>query len=594
MKFIVRKQKTPQARVPALICAVVLLVFPQILLPPRAQGPYTVPLSTEAGEAAERNRRGFETADMYRFSKNQVKYPERYELPVVIRNGRESVFEIVTPAEKLSIAALSAVSGQPLAGLLTSAQRADFIRGELPVLGGQYIGDKLCLTAVIPGDTGSIVGWNALPDSAFADGVDGTFTMRNFSLEKVDTLRVGRTLWRAKAPLAKKYRVEPGRSLAVTVKLSPRAGAVYAAADGGRSLYYGGVSGAQHTFEPNGGTLFLFGTADGSAVEMEVYASAAPRQTPDVLTIGNEIIRQHSVDTREIVKIKNGGAVPGRLFLSGSVDSAGLIGRSGQLTRNIKDGGAIPGDGGILLVNSAPGLSKIRLCADDGSLLGQNECRWGEPLKNPDDAQAVTEMSRLTMADGTNHYTMELTEPTHVSLSAPAPAPAAAIIAVDGRVREYREFWDGLAWDIPLGPGKFTIGIKPLDEQTLAGTPLTAGLYPIAQLTEGEPLKLHLMPGQRHIAKFVLKKRSKIGLGLAAKRGHHEMFLLDSLGGNLNRGRQIFTELDSGTYHVLLSTPPNSGGTEAKLYLFGQDNPPANPPDELMRWFTGTDAGPRP
>ncbi|MCL2219236.1 MAG: hypothetical protein FWB94_05050 [Chitinispirillia bacterium] len=552
-------------------------------------------LITDAAEIAERNKRKFETADRYRFSRNQVKYPEREELPVAIRANREKIFEIDTPSQKLGIVSMTMISGQPLAGLSTSAQRADFVRGGIPVLGGQYIGERLCLTAVLPGDTGRIAGWNAEADGSLSDGVSGSFTMRNFSAGKADTLRVGRTMWRAKASLAGEYYIQPDRARTVTVKLSPHTGFVYVSADGIRDMYYGGDNGTVHTLNPDCGKLFLFGLADGGEagdIEMEMYASSPPSARSDVLTTGGEISTNVSVDTKEIIRIKNEAPAAARLFFSGAIDNIDRIDRSGQITRSIKDGAAVTGEGGALLVSRSPGGSKIRLCRDDGSALGLNECRWGDTVKKWDEAPVVKEMSKLTLADGVNWYSIELTEAAHISLT--APVPAAAIIAVDGRVRDYEEFWDGLEWDIPLAPGKFTIGLKPLSGKPLTGAPLTVGFYPISALTEDKPLSLHLMSGQKRMVRFDLPQKSRVGLGLSASKGTAEAVLLDAWGRSTGTGRQIFTELEKGAYHVLLSTPPTGPGSATKLHLFGQTPPPADPPEALIKWITGGGAGPRP
>jgi len=552
-------------------------------------------LITDVKEIAERNRRKFETADRYRFSRTQVKYPERAELPVVLRPNQEKIFEVDTPVQKFGIVEFSMISGQPLAGLSTSSPRADFTRGGIPVLGGQYVDERFCLTAVVPGDTGRIVGWNAESAGFGSDGISGSFTMRNFSLgKKADTLNVGRTAWTAKPLSAKEYYINPGSGRTAIVKLSPRTGFLYVSMDGDRNMYYGGDEGAEHLIQPYGGKLFLFGALSGSEagnIELEVYASA-PSPWYDVLTAATGIDRQLSAGSREVIKIKKSADDPGRLFFSGAIDNVDLISREGQITRNIKSGAALAGSDGILLVNYAPGSSRIRLCADDGSILGLNECRWGDVVRNWEDAPVVGEMSKLVMADGVNWYSIELAEPAHVSLS--ASAPVAAIIAVDGRVRDYEEFWDGFSWDIPFAPGRFTIGVKPLAGATLAGSELSVGFYPILLLTEDKPLELHLMSGQKRMARFDLPRKNRVGLGLSAERGTAEALLLDGWGRSVGGGRQIFSELDKGAYHVLLSNPSTSAGAGVKLHLFGQNSPPADPPRKLLKWIVGGGVGERP
>jgi hypothetical protein len=299
-----------------------------------------------------------------------------------------------------------------------------------------------------------------------------------------------------------------------------------------------------------------------------------------------------SVDTRETIRVKNEVMAYRRLYCSGSVENIDWINRSGNIMPGIKEESEFSGESGVLLVSYAPGWGKLRLCKDDGSQLALNECRWGGAVVKKDGAPAINETSRLTMADGVNWYSIELSEPTHVSVS--APIPAAAIISVDGKVRDYEEFWEELSWDVPLASGKFTIGIKPLAGRASAGIPATVGFYPVSLLTESKPLETYLMSGQKRMVKFDVPKKSKIGLGLSMGGETAEAVLLDGRGKNISKGKQIFTELDKGTYYVLLSTTPASNGTDVKLYLFGQNNPPVTPPTDLVKWIVRGGAGARP
>jgi hypothetical protein len=367
-------------------------------------------------------------------------------------------------------------------------------------------------------------------------------------------------------------------------------------------MYYGGEGGAQYTLEPDGGRLFLFGGADAGTIELEMFSTDAgggQKSAISELSAGTEIIRRFPVDTRETIRVKGDAQSNGRLFWSGAIKNVDWIDRSGRMTSGMGSESVLAGEGGVLLVRYAPGWGKLKICKDGGGLPALYGCLWGEAVKT-DNIPAIKEMSRLTMAGGANWYSIDIAEPTHVSLT--APTPAAAVVSSGGKITDYGEFWDELAWDLPLAPGKYAIGIKPLAGRTLAGMPLTAGFYPISLLTENNPLNMYMMPGQRRMVRFDLEKRGRIGTGLTMTGEAVEAVLLDSRGKRAGEGRQIFAELDSGTYHILLSMPaaqsastsPTLNGTEIKLYLFGQNNPPADPPDKLVKWLIGGVVGDRP
>jgi hypothetical protein len=535
-------------------------------------------------------------ADKPRGSKNQAKYREREELPVVIKLGGDRVFVIDAPAQKPGVITLTMPAGQPIVGLSAPSHSAEFVRSGIPVMGGQYISRGVSKTVVIPGDTGRVVGWNAQTGGSVATGVNAVFAMKSYKMEKTDTLKTGRTVWAAKSSQAKEYRVsQTSGTPTVSLKLSPHAGVVYVSPDGKRDMYYGGDDGAQYTITPAGGRFFLFGKTDGDdgSIEIEMYASPQAGKKIDaqknVLTAGAESVKIQPIDTREAFRVKNGAQQAIRLFRSGSIESVDWVSKSGVMTQNLNDGGKLTGESGVLLVNYSAGAGKLKLCKDDGSL---NACLWGGPAGGKKDSvPVIKEISRLTMAHGVNLYAIELSEPAHVSLS--AATPAAAMVSTDDKIGAYREFWEALRWDIPLPAGKHVVGLKSLTSGSLFGMPLTVGIYPIFQLTEEKPLQTQIMASQNRLARFELQKKSEIGLGLSTQGQTVEAALLDAKGKEIAGGSQIFKALDKGAYYVLLSVPSGAtqNGVSVTVRLFGQDNPPATPPAERIKRIIKDDRG---
>ena len=548
-------------------------------------------LVSDVRDVQERSSGKTETADKSR-AKNQTKSVEREEIPVVIKHGGDKVFAIDAPAQKLGVVTLTMPAGQPVIGLASPTQTAEFVRNGIPVRGGQYINRGVSKTVVIPGDTGRVVGWNAQTGGSVATGVNAVFAMKSYRMEKADTLKTGRTAWAAKQSLAKEFRLpEASGSPVVTIKLSPRSGVLYVWPDGMRDMYYGGDEGAQYSVTPAGGRFFLFGKTDGDddgIIELEMYASPQVSKKSDgqksVLTAGAESVKILPVDTRETFRVKNGGKQALSLFRSGSVESADWVSKSGVMTQNVKDGGRLTGESGVLLVNYSAGAGKLKLCKDEGNLYAQNACLWGEPAVKKDNISVVIkEISRVTMLHGVNLFAVELTEPTHVSVN--AAMPAAAMVSTDDKIGAYQEFWEVLRWDIPLPAGRHIIGIKPLTSGSLFGTPLTVGLYPILQLTEDKPLQMQIMASQNRLVKFELQKKNSIGIGLSSQSQTVEAALLDARGKQIAVGSQIFKELDKGAYYVLLSVPFGStqNGVSVTVRLFGQNNPPTDPPAERIK-----------
>ncbi|MDR2577956.1 MAG: hypothetical protein LBC70_03965 [Chitinispirillales bacterium] len=524
------------------------------------------------------------------------------ELPVTVKPGENKVVLIDNPVKTFTLFTFSMDQGRPVVGLSASRQgdMPGFIRGTAPndmfVRYGQYIGANMSMTAAVPGDAGKIVGWNARPGGS-VEGIGGRFTKREYAPERADTLRTGRTVWQAETASAKEYRIGSNDSRAVTAYLSPRTGIFYVSPDGTRDMYYGGDEGAVYMLELTGGNLFLFGGADerDAAIELETFASlpsannAHGQTRPGDLSGNVEIIQNSPTAARKIVRVDGRAFARNRLFLSGSIESADWINQSGRMTQNVKFGDEISGETGILAVNAAPGWFKMKLCGAGGSRFAL-ECLWGEQIIRWDAAPLIRETARPVMRGGVNWYSIELAEPAHISLNAASPATVA--ILTNDMVHDYREFWDVLSLDAPLAPGRYTIGVKSLTGNSLDGQPLTIRFFPIITLTEDSPIELRLMPGQTRAARFDIHRRGRIGLALTASAGTAEAVLLGRDGQIITRGaRQIFKNLDPGTYHILLSTTSPHSGADIKLNLFGQNAPPAEVPEERIRQIVGGGEG---
>ena len=59
-------------------------------------------------------------------------------------------------------------------------------------------------------------------------------------------------------------------------------------------------------------------------------------------------------------------------------------------------------------------------------------------------------------------------------------------------------------------------------------------------------------------------------------------------------GKQQFLKLDKGTYYLWIRIPSSAEGTECTVFLFGQEPPPNEPPEKLVKWFISGAEGPRP
>jgi hypothetical protein len=509
--------------------------------------------------------------------------------------GSPRVFATPPTPGTVALLAVETDGLRPLAGPLPDGPGAaeDFRIGTIRVRNRAWIGDGLAATVRLPGDGFRMAVWNARPP------VDGSqpaarLALTELALTEGGMLASGVSEWRSAEPSARRFRLPDQGPYRVRVTLPPGSAAAFRRKDGTALLEC--ASGSEpklREFNAQGGELFLLAQAPEARFDIAAYAltgkdhlEALARQE---LAAGAAWQSRFSGEGAELLPLRGAEKKPARLYFRGSIRAVEYYDRSGRLAPK-SDDGSVVGPGGLLRVLHGEGWGRMDLCGSGGAAEVM-ACKWAAGLQ-PARVTDIAGASVHGLSDGVNWFGFTLEEVRHVNLS--APAPASVILLREGAPAHYQEAWEKFNWDLPLDPGRYVLGLRPLAGASLDGIPFSALFRGIAVLSEKRPFSAFLGAGEGRLLRVDVAKKDRFGIGLRMQRETVEARLYDAKGMRVAQGKQHFLELEPGRYHLWLRVPEGREGTEVTAYLFGQEAPPNEPPEALVRWIVNGAEGPRP
>lgn len=506
-----------------------------------------------------------------------------------LRASRVSVFETQQGNQSLGLAMVDADGAYPVAGILKniSDKGSHFEMRGLKVSQAVWMGSGRAAAVALPGDIRRVALWNALAP------LDGTrpsarIAWTELPLEQGEPLTPGVTAWNPGKKAARRFSLPThGAGARVRVILPPASAAYLVRPDGSAELECDfGDEPIAREFKSQGGDLYLLALDGPSRFDVALYsASENPVETPFHAGAGRALpFSREGVTLLPVAAEKSLG-----LYFRGAVKSVDWVGRDGRLRPDLH-GGSPVGPGGFLVLRHEAGFAQLNLCeAKTGPEV--MACKWEAPLapKNPAE---ILQSSLVTLHERVNWFTFTLQDTQHVNFS--APNPLAAVVVKDGAAIRYQEAWERFNWDLPLPPGKYALGIRPFAGASLEGVALASLFRPIAPLSEKKPFTAYLGSGESRLLRFDVTRGAEFGLGLRLSKETVESRLYDSQGQVVAQGKQQFVRLQPGTYHLWLRVPEGAEGTEVTANVFGQDPPPNDPPEKLVKWIVTGAEGERP
>ncbi|KMQ52555.1 hypothetical protein CHISP_0324 [Chitinispirillum alkaliphilum] len=522
----------------------------------------------------------FLRAGRYNFTLEPMKIKENQPLNMVFHDNTPRSFKFDHPDNSLVLITTDMDPQYPVGGILTNNSTSAFTRNGLNVKRTLHSEMSRCVIAALPGDSNRVVLWNA-KNSSTIGGFNATITLQSKTLEDKGVLKNGLTSWSPQKPGAVRYEIDSLHAQLLQLRLPAGFGAVFEKTDRSRTVFPPREEILSLILEAQGGFLILFSDTANSTVTVQNF-STPQIETTDFLSLsGNESVKIGFRNTAtEWIPIDSDQEAEHILYWSGSIESVDYLNSQGLITPDIKDGEILNVSGGGLLIDHMAGWGKIDLCnsgLERESLIG---CRWGETL-TPDNPVRINHTSRLHLKEGTNWFTISLSDSSHIRLT--APVPISAILLKEDTPFQLQEAWEGLDWDLPLEPGTYILGLKQLSGYSLNGIELRVAYDNLGFTSESEPYTSTLAPGESRLVQFEIDKSGKYGFGVAMTHETADIEISDKFGNIAGRGKQMFIQLEPGTYYLRMRVPELSKGTECTVYIFGQEPPPDQPPEDVIR-----------
>jgi hypothetical protein len=507
-------------------------------------------------------------------------------LSLALDGGRPRVVAARHSANSVGWLQVTTDGAHPLAGPLANGPGPRFRLRGVEAAMAVWMGEGTAATASLPGDSPAIAVWNAAPAG---DGTRPSARLAWSDLPLADggTAAPGITEWSPGKPSARMLRLPGGSGLRLRVTLPPKGAALLRHPDGTRELECGSEGETiAREFRARGGDLYLL-ALDGKA-RFEVAALAAPKDTAaKPLSLGAG--RGFDFPSEGLEQLPVGAEKPAGLFYRGAGKAVAYVGADGRLWPDMPNGGTV-GPGGFLAIGHGAGKVRIDLC-DATSPAAVLACKWGATL-SPSGSDALARSSLSPLRDGVNWFSFALKDTQHVNLA--VPSPMAALLLKEGAPFRYQEAWDRFNWDLPLPPGRYDLGIRPFAGASLEGASLAGLFRPIPTVSETHPFTTYLGPGESRLLRFDVARKAEFGIGLRMGRETVEARLYDSAGRVAAQGKQQFAKLAPGAYHLWMRVPEGSEGTEVTALVFGQEAPPNEPPERLVKWIVQGAQGERP
>lgn len=531
----------------------------------------------------------FEQAGRFRVKLEPVALGDS-PLSLALDGGRPRVLAARRGENSVGVLRVTTDGARPLAGTLVPAPAGGSgprfrVRG-LEAVQGLWIGEGMAAAASLPGDAKAMAVWNAAPAG---DGIRpaARLAWSDLALSEGGTAAPGVSEWSPGKPAARVLHLPAGTGMRLRVTLPPMGAALFRHPDGRRELECGFAAEPQaREFRARGGDLYLM-ALDGKA-RFETAVLASPQEEEEKpLALGAGRAFDFASEGLDLLPVDAGKSAG--LFYRGAGKGIDYIGADGKLWPDMPNGGTV-GPGGFLALRHGAGKVQIDLC-DASSAAAVMACKWGAALA-PSGAVTIARSSLSALRDGVNWFAFALKDTQHVNLA--VPVPMAALLLKDGSPYRYQEAWDRFNWDLPLPPGRYDLGIRPFAGASLEGASLAGVFRPIPTVSEARPFTTYLGPGESRLLRFDAARKSEFGIGLRMGRETVEARLYDSAGRVAAQGKQQFAKLSAGVYHLWMRVPEGSEGTEVTALVFGQEPPPNEPPERLVKWIVQGAQGERP
>jgi hypothetical protein len=496
-------------------------------------------------------------------------------------------FDVRCSPKTSSLIFINLNPGLPLGGVLSDSSNSLWNHDGFSIGKGQYFNENSCIVPVLADDYKKVSLWNA-------SGTDISYariSLVNYDIKPSGEIPQGSYVWTKSGVHCIKLTLDNKHTRTMKVTLPPECGILYQSASNDRTFIYAHSDIKVATIEAsNGGSIYLYRKNLSASVKIDNYINYNVTANLQLET-GRTVQKLFTFDKSTLIPFTTSKSSKSKLFWNGCIQSAGIIDQYGILHESVPDGGTIFQNKGLLILNVENGWGKVSLC--DAALSREQSllCRWGESgstEKSPD----ISGSSAINLNDGINWFKFKMHNAGHVQFT--APSPLISILLKNNKPIHYQEAWESFNWDLPLPEGNYAIGFKNIAGRSLSNVPLVTLFKEIPLLSERTPYHDNIGPGESKILSFKIASKSQYGIGIAMSNETADARIYDPNFKMIGTGKQQFVNLGPGIYYLWIRVPAASEGTEITTYLFGQEPPPNEPPEYLVKWIINGESGERP
>jgi hypothetical protein len=506
---------------------------------------------------------------------------------VQMYRSKARTYDIENKKDVLTILSITMNPGQPLAGIVSpEGKNKIWNHNGQVVRNGHYFDDNYCAVACFPEDPRKVTLWNASgADESFA-----TMNAAHYIIKDGGSLPESYLLWSNNQEDAVTYKFPDTSARTIQIVLPPGSGIIYRSAQDDRECIFAENVVKNVSITGNGGRLYLFRNNKNNVLKADIFLNKCYNREKNCLQSGTSVCKQF-ISGKTIIPITGIQKGKQRLYWGGAVRELYWIDSEGKLRGPLKNGSTSENVTGHLIAESEGGWGKVGLCTAGDTNGAQLLCQWGTGSK-PEKPLEVNSAVKVALHDGINWFKINIKDTVHAHFN--AQTTVSVLLMKEKTPVQYQDAWDIFDWDIPLSFGTYYLGIKGLGGRVLEGVEFTTAFKNITQLSEKKPFMAFIGPGESKMVKFSISGKGMYGIGIAMKNETIESKILDSKLATVTTGKQHYISLSPGIYYLWFSVPSTSEGTEMTTYLFGQDAPPNEPPEYLVKWIINGAEGDRP
>lgn len=507
-----------------------------------------------------------------------VKVPEKKEFTI---DHRPVTYQMTTGNSSVSVIKAEMKPGYPVCGIVSSKNDASVFPLSLPVQPGNVTPDNCAVTAVLPNESRTVILWNGNQDSRH-QAPTVTVSHSLFNVDSRNSLPSGFTSWNASPNSATVWTVDFQNFALVEITIPQNGLCIWESKDGKREIWPAFDRFSRFTLTVKQGTLFFVN--DGKSSEFSVncllyHKSFSYADQSYSNSVSNISFKSTLKGIKRIPIINNWhGDSSVTLFYSDQIADVSWYRGNGSVVSALKNKQELKfsrqGKEGFLQIAYNPGDHQIVLCPDN-----VHSCFWGEEIKS-DANEKIPGPSILNLVNKVSWFKYRAKKTEQITIK--SNEAIACVIAHEGEAIQSFNSPYGINGTVPLAPGDYTIGLRM---NSNSGGNAAVTFLEIPELREENENHLSLSSGETFFMHLKLAEKRKIGIGIPTDDEVFDLALYDKDLEEIATGKQVFKQLEKGTYYIGISIPYYHNAASCYLNLVGQNPPPDTPPQEVINYY---------